>query len=395
MAATFGLTMNRMTTPYGELELDRYPTARDVTLRAWDAADEYLLTHLAELPAAAGGTTVVVNDRWGALATALAGRMPFSMSDSYLAHTATTLNLERNGRDAAAAQLLSSLDELPERIDLLLVRVPKTLALLEHQLHRLAPHVHAGTVVVGAGMVKEIHTSTLDLFGQLLGPTRTSLATKKARLIFTTPDVDLVRPDNPWPRSYPLPSGLGAASGLTVAQHAGVFSAERLDIGTRFLVQNLPKRSGHEQVIDLGCGNGVIGLAAALSNPDAEVTFVDESYLAVAAAAANFRTHLGPDRLAHFRVGDGLQSMATGDPIARGSVDLILNNPPFHLHVSRTDETAWRMFVESRAALRLGGELWVVGNQTLGYHAKFKRLFGNYETVASNAKFVVVRAVRT
>ena len=64
--------------------------------------------------------------------------------------------------------------------------------------------MHAGTVVVGTGMVKEIHTSTLNLFERILGPTKTSLAEKKARLIFTTPDPALARPKNPWPLTYSL-----------------------------------------------------------------------------------------------------------------------------------------------------------------------------------------------
>jgi 16S rRNA (guanine1207-N2)-methyltransferase len=52
------------------------------------------------------------------------------------------------------------------------------------------------------------------------------------------------------------------------------------------------------------------------------------------------------------------------------------------------------MFTGSRAALRPGGELWVVGNRHLGYHVKLKRVFGNCDVVASNPKFVVLRAVR-
>ena len=78
---------------------------------------------------------------------------------------------------------------------MLLIRVPKSLALLEDQLLRLAPSVHEGTVVVGTGMVKEIHTSTLRLFERILGPTRTSLAERKARLVLCTPDhTELVTP---------------------------------------------------------------------------------------------------------------------------------------------------------------------------------------------------------
>jgi 16S rRNA (guanine1207-N2)-methyltransferase len=45
----------------------------------------------------------------------------------------------------------------------------------------------------------------------------------------------------------------------------------------------------------------------------------------------------------------------------------------------------------SRSGVR---ELRVVGNRHLGYHLKLKKLFGNCETVAGNAKFVILKAVR-
>ncbi len=72
----------------------------------------------------------------------------------------------------------------------------------------------------------------------------------------------------------------------------------------------------------------------------------------------------------------------------------MLNNPPFHSHRATTDTTARRMFGTARAALREGGELWVVGNRHLGYHVRLRRLFGNCEVVASDPKFVVLRAVK-
>jgi 16S rRNA (guanine1207-N2)-methyltransferase len=179
-----------------------------------------------------------------------------------------------------------------------------------------------------------------------------------------------------------------------VTNHAGIFSAERLDFGTMLLMQHLPRRHGSEQVVDLGCGNGAVGLSAALGNPHAEVTFIDESYLAVASAQATFRMNVDEHRAARFLVGYGLFNTIAEAQITRGSVDLILNNPPFHLHQSVSDHAAWRMFADSRTALRRGGELWVVGNRHLGYHTKLKRLFGNCEVAASNAKFVILRSVR-
>ncbi|MGW0693903.1 methyltransferase [Streptomyces sp. NBC_01637] len=384
--------MNRLTTSKGGFDLARFPEHPRDPFRAWDAADEYLLRQLEGIdgaePVDLSGAVVVVGDRWGALTTVLAGHRPVQITDSYLAQRATLANLARNGDDPDTVRLLSARDTPPERIDVLLVRVPKSLALLEDQLHRLAPAVHAGTVVIGTGMVKEIHTSTLKLFERIIGPTRTSLAVKKARLIFCTPDPALARTPSPWPHRYDLPEGIGAVSGRTVVNHAGIFCAERLDIGTRFFLNHLPERSGRDRIVDLGCGNGVVGTSAALANPEATVTFIDESYLAVASAEATFRANLGTDAVADFLVGDGMAD------VPPGSVDLVLNNPPFHSHQATTDATARTMFHGARTALRQGGELWVVGNRHLGYHTQLRRTFGNCTTVAGDPKFVVLRAVK-
>lgn len=378
---------DRMPTPWGDLALTRFPEDPRDRLRAWDASDEYLLRHLAAEGVPLSGAVVVVGDRWGALATALAAHAPTQITDSFLTQEATRANLARAGVQPGTVRLLTTQDPPPDRIDVLLVRVPKSLALLEDQLLRLAPGVHAGTVVVGTGMVKEIHTSTLRLFERILGPTRTSLAEKKARLVFCAPDSALARPGNPWPYSYEVPGGLGAVSGGVVVNHAGVFCADRLDVGTRFLLRHLPDTRGARRVVDLGCGNGIVGTAVALADPAAEVLFVDESFQAVASAEATFKANGVPGH-AEFRVGDGLAGVASG------SVDLVVNNPPFHSHQATTDATAWRMFTGARRALRAGGELWVIGNRHLGYHVKLRRLFGNSELVASDPKFVVLRAVK-
>ena len=379
--------IDRMTTPWGDRALARFPEDPRDRLRAWDASDEYLLRQLAEQDTPLSGTVVIVGDRWGALATALAEHGPVQITDSFLTQEATKANLARNEVAADSVRLLTTQDPPPERVDVLLVRVPKSLALLEDQLLRLAPAVHADTVVVGTGMVKEIHTSTLKLFERILGPTRTSLAEKKARLIHCTPRSSVTRGTNPWPHSYALPDGIGVVSGRTVVNHAGVFCAERLDIGTRFLLQHLPSSRGLGTVVDLGCGNGVVGTAVSLADPEAEVLFVDESFQAVASAEATYKTNGAPGH-AEFRVGDGLVG------VPADSVDLVLNNPPFHSHQATTDATAWRMFSGARRALRPGGELWVIGNRHLAYHVKLKRLFGNSQLVASDAKFVVLKAVK-
>jgi len=387
--------MEQLSVPQGEFDLARHPIRKNETLRAWDAADEFLLQHLAETEVSMAGTVVVVNDGSGALATALAmvAEHPVrSFGDSYIAQLATSANLRRNGVDPSRVELLASLSTLPERIDVAVIKVPKTLALLEDQLVRLAPALHEGSVVLAGAMAKHVHTSTLETFERVLGPTSSSRARKKARLIFVEPTGS--RPTattgaTESARSFTLDPG-----NVRVFSHAGVFSAERLDIGTSFFLDNLPDQAGQIRIIDLGCGNGVVGTVLSMDNPDAEVIFIDESFLAVDSARATAAANLGADRELEFVVGDGLELLLEHEPIDKGSVDLIFNNPPFHDDHALSDATAWQMFTDSHRALLTGGQLWVIGNRHLAYHAKLKRIFGNCDIIASDSKFVVFRATR-
>ena len=179
-----------MTVPQGTFRLARYPVRPREQLRAWDAADEYVLQHLAERNVPGDGATVVVNDESGALAVALAARATGPLvhwGDSFVSQCATRANLAANGVSAEMVALRGSLDPLPPRIDLLVVKVPKSLAVLDEQLRALRPSLHPGTVVLGAAMARHLHTSTLAVFEQVVGSTRTTLAQRKARLVLARP----------------------------------------------------------------------------------------------------------------------------------------------------------------------------------------------------------------
>lgn len=370
--------------PQGAFLLHRLPKRRREMLRAWDAADEYLLHYLAEQSAGQDtGRLLIINDSFGALAVALATRRPQAWSDSYLGQAATRLNLAANDIDPAQVTLLDSLQLPSGPLDLVLIKAPKTLALLEDQLIRLRPLLTPSTQVMVAGMVKGLPSSVWSLLERLLGPTETPLARKKAKLILVRPDLSLPLPANPYPVRYPLED-----SAYTISNHANVFSRDSLDIGTRFLLQHLPVLPAARDIVDLGCGNGVLGLMAAATHPQAQLHFVDESFMAVASAQDNFRAAFGEERSARFQVGDGLSDFTPA------SADLVLCNPPFHQQQTVGDQLAQRMFQDAREVLRPGGELWVVSNRHLGYHVALKRLFGSVEVMASNVKFVILRSTR-
>ena len=380
------MTETRFSVPQGTFDLIRYPPTRDVNLRAWAAADELLLCHVADMIEQPVDQVVIVNDAFGALTVAIAsaGSGPPDhvgfVSDSHVASLAMRQNLARNG-----------IEQLPEsglsEADLVLVKIPKSLALLEAQLVELRSTIKSETVIVGAGMTRDVHSSTLELFERIIGPTRTSKAKKKARLILPVFDPELA-PLPPQPKLFAL--GL---QDVQLVNYPGVFSAKRLDNGTRLLLDNLPTTTGGPDVIDLGCGNGALAVAVALADPKAHITFVDESRLAIRSAEATFerafeRWDEGTFRQPAFRLADCL------DGLHGESADLILCNPPFHQGRVQIDDVAWKMFMGAKRVLRPKGELWVVGNRHLEYADKVKRALGNSQVVANDPGFLVVRAVR-
>ena len=173
-----------LTAPQGAFTLHRLPQRPHELLRAWDAADEYVLDFLAEQPFASNDRLLIVNDTFGALAVALHHLKPQAWSDSYLSQQATRLNLQQNNLPEQSVKLTSSLESLEGIFNCVVIKVPKTLALLEDQLIRLRPHCWADTRIIVAGMVKTLPPTVWKLLERLIGTTSTSLAQKKARLIF-------------------------------------------------------------------------------------------------------------------------------------------------------------------------------------------------------------------
>ncbi|MEH6442553.1 MAG: methyltransferase [Oceanospirillaceae bacterium] len=373
-----------LSVPQGEFTLHRYPLRNNDQLRAWDAADELLLDYVNDLDPKLlhkDCRVLIINDQFGALSTALHRLEPSMLSDSFIAQQATLNNIENN--KLTAVNLISSLEPLAGIYDLVLIKVQKSLAQLEDQLHRLRAHLSPQSVVIGAAMVKMIHTSSLKLFDTIIGDTKTSLAKKKARLIFAqfNPHLD-VKP-NPFPKTFLLEE-----KNWSILNHANVFSQGKLDIGCRFFIEHLPSSDKEQTIVDLGCGNGIVGLVAAQNNPHSLIEFYDESYMAVASARHNYLAMFAQQDKAKFHVDDCLSSAQPA------SADIIFNNPPFHQQNAIGDFIARQMFKQSYKVLKPKGELWVIGNIHLDYAQTLKKLFGNCQKVATSKKFVILRAIK-
>jgi len=129
-----------------------------------------------------------------------------------------------------------------------------------------------------------------------------------------------------------------ALPGLSLRSAPGVFSRQRLDAGTRRLIEHAlahahASPTSPRAVLDLGCGVGPLALWAARRFPAARVLAVDTNLRAVELARDNARRHDLADRVT-VMASDGLPSAPDldaqpGAP-ARGTLELALVNPPTH-----------------------------------------------------------------
>jgi len=174
---------------------------------------------------------------------------------------------------------------------------------------------------------------------------------------------------------------------LRLKTDAGVFSRERLDPGTKLLVESL-ELSGVEAPLDLGCGYGPIGLAIAREKPAVKVFMSDLNRRATELAAENAARN-GLNNVV-IRQGDGFlpwQDLYT----AGFRFDLVAINPPLRAG----KETVLRLFAEARDHLRPGGRLWVVIRTKQGaktYRRELDGIFGTAETAAIKSGYRVLLA---
>ncbi|MGK0500731.1 MAG: 16S rRNA (guanine1207-N2)-methyltransferase [Oceanicoccus sp.] len=381
--------------PLLKLERELQPNNANNSLQAWDAADQLLLNHF--FSAMSDNTPpkriLVINDSFGAICGHLLKQANVTLvnwSDSYCSQQVCQHNLAINelvnitGYSNSAVEYLASTEQPTGAFDAILIKVPKTLALLEHQLICLQHCIDQQSLIIGTAMVKYLRKSQLELFAKYIGATTTSLAKKKARLIFSQRKVAVNLSVSPYPQKYPV-----AELGVCLENHANVFSREQLDIGARFFLQQFGQLPASASIVDLGCGNGILGLIAKRMQPAAHLHFIDESYMAISSAKANLQQLISEHidiSTAQFHVSDCLSNTSIKN------VELILCNPPFHQNNTIGDHIAMMMFKQASEALAEDGQLWVVANRHLNYQLKLKRWFKHCKIVATNKKFMVLAA---
>lgn len=163
---------------------------------------------------------------------------------------------------------------------------------------------------------------------------------------------------------------------------SGVFSKEKIDKGTLILAENMLVGKNYN-VLDIGCGIGVLGIAAAKLF-DAKAVMSDINKRAVMLAKKNIALN---------NVKADVCRGNLYEKIKEKDFDVILSNPP----QAAGKELCFQLISQSKSHLKNNGSLQLVARHNKGGKAlssKMQEVFGNVKVIAKKSGYWVYKGVK-
>ncbi len=163
----------------------------------------------------------------------------------------------------------------------------------------------------------------------------------------------------------------------------GLFSPKAIDAGSRLLLEHV-QVNPDDQVIDLGCGYGPLGLAIAKSAPTGHCILVDKDFVAVEYAKKN--AALNQIQNVDVLLSNGLNQ------VPPRSFTLAVTNLPAKVN----KEHYYLFFHDIKNRLQPGGRFYVVVISGLRQFIAraFQEVFGNHSKVKQSKVYTVAMATK-
>lgn len=168
---------------------------------------------------------------------------------------------------------------------------------------------------------------------------------------------------------------------LNVAMIPGVFSMDRMDQGTRFLLESIADLdlSRVKTILDAGTGSGIIAVFLKTLLPKALVTAVDVSAFALKAARETARLNNADIRVIPSDMLDETDRY-----------DLIISNPPFHVGKKQVFGPVLKLIRDCPSHLASGGSFYMVANAFLPYENHLSQAFWKSGVKYRNSQYKIL-----
>lgn len=171
---------------------------------------------------------------------------------------------------------------------------------------------------------------------------------------------------------------------LKLKTKPGIFSKDRVDLGSQLLINNLNVPTDRAVIADLGCGSGIIGLTLAKMNTRTHIHLLDSDIRAVELARENVEAN--KLRNAEVFLSDLFKS------VDNRSYHQVISNPPQSAGNAFLDE----IISESHKHLKINGEALFVVKRNLKnvMERAFRKYFENCTVIAQNKSFILLKGIK-
>ena len=355
------------------MKIIRFPLTKNKSLQAWNAADELIMENF---QANDNAVLAITNDRFGYLSCKLNHLKPISVIAFKSQELALNYNLEENQLSATEDSFVSPFNSFPNKVEQAIIKVPKSMELYRLYLEQICENSTDDIEITAAFMTKYFNKQMVEISEEYFENVEQSKAKKKARLIIMKGKRSFEK--------HELINNVKINDKLSLKQYYGVFASSKIDIATRYLLENLPLLKSEMHIMDLASGNGVIAnhINDKYKNnkwQTPQLHLVEDSILAIESSKLN----LQGDNF-HFYYDANMES------IEAESMDMIVSNPPFHFEHEENTEISLNLFRKAHSSLKSGGRFILVYNRHLNYNPFLKSIFEKTNFVAESNRFVVL-----
>lgn len=337
--------------------------------RAWSAVDELIFSDDL-VKSKVNHQTLVVHDLFGVIGSIFNEKKPTNLISYASQKTYLSENWQKNKLtfEPISATPNENLDEV---FNFGIIKIPKSLDLFEYYLNYIFYRSDKELEIVCGFMTKYFTPSFLTIAAKYFNSITQSKAHKKARLLYLK-EKKSVAPSFKSLKSYVFKN-------KEYQNHKGIFSDQRIDKATELLTNHLPTPKNDDVVLDLACGNGIIGDQLLQKNPNIILHLLDDSFLALESAKLNV---VGPSVYHHFsyRI----------DDIGVDTFDVVVCNPPFHIENYQTSAITLQLMRQVKKLLSKNGKAYLVVNIHLKYYAILKVIFNKVERITANDKYEIL-----
>ncbi len=355
----------------------------------WDTLGE--ATHLLaeSVHPSPSARVLVIGSPHGALATVLARRAPQGHVDvlgaNYVVLNTTQTTLERNQIPNASVRMSHTLTDSGDRFNTVTLEIPNDRRLARRWLMEAFSALESGgeLFIAGAndGGIKPILKDAGELFGgiDVLGYRKGHRVGRAVKPVSESILPDWAHEPGIAPRTWSTFSVNARRETLELQSLPGIFSHGELDIGTALLLKT-EAVTFRGRVLDIGCGNGILGIVAA-RNGATHVDLVDANLLAIAATRENIARHAPIGAEAH--ASDVISA------VRDNRYDVVITNPPFHVGRATEYSVPHAFIAGASEVLNPGGTLYLVANEFIPYEPVLNAHFQHVEQLTASRQYIV------